>query len=381
MPIEAGLLFDSLVKSFGGTRALRGVSLRVNRGEIVVLLGKNGADKSTLIKILCGIHTPDSRQVSVDGAPCRHVGGKVSTKQAVTFIHQDLGLIEWMSVAENIALAVGYPKRSGRIDWPATEKLAREALALVEADFAPTARVSSLTRTEKSLGAIARALAVECDFLVLDEPSASLPADEVERLFAALRALRAKGVGMIYVSHRLDEVFRISGRPGRSARRGPRGNWPGTFRHGAVHRHRAAGWCRTGPDLTSPCIAMTSGVGFVARDRVVESVAPALTIRENTFLDPSASGRKPVSFMAPRAENALASNLGSRVGLTPNDPTLPIEALSGGNQQKVATLGTGTVLYAIALWHTGGRQVVGALDPNFYRLSRKWVLGLPITGF
>lgn len=135
------------------------------------------------------------------------------------------------------------------------------------------------------------------------------------------------------------------------------------------------------PDLTSPCIAMISGVGFVARDRVVESVAPALTIRENTFLDPSASGRKPVSFMAPRAENALASNLGSRVGLTPNDPTLPIEALSGGNQQKVATLGTGTVLYAIALWHTGGRQVVGALDPNFYRLSGKWVLGLPITGF
>lgn len=117
-----------------------------------------------------------------------------------------------MSVAENIALAVGYPRRGGRIDWAAAEKDARDALTLVEADFSPTARVASLTRTEKSLVAIARALAVECDFLVLDEPTASLPADEVERFFAALRRLKAKGVGMIYVSHRLDEVFKISDR-------------------------------------------------------------------------------------------------------------------------------------------------------------------------
>ena len=209
---QTGLFFDKIVKSFGGTKALRGVSLRVNRGEIVALLGENGAGKSTLIKTLGGIYSPDSGQVMVDGAVYRHVSGKLSARQAVAFIHQDLGLIEWMSVAENIALAVGYPRKFGRIDWPAAEKVARDALALVEAEFEPTARVSSLTRTEKSLVAIARALAVECDFLVLDEPTASLPADEVERLFAALRPLKAKGVGMIYVSHRLDEVFQIADR-------------------------------------------------------------------------------------------------------------------------------------------------------------------------
>ncbi len=423
MPKVDGLFFDSIVKSFGGIKALRGVTLRVNHGEIVALLGENGAGKSTLIKTLGGIHTPDSGQVMVGGIPYKHVSGKISTKQAVAFIHQDLGLIEWMSVAENIALAVGYPKRGGRIDWPATDKVAKDALALVEADFAPTARVSSLTRTEKSLVAIARALAVECDFLVLDEPTASLPADEVERLFAALRRLRAKGVGMIYVSHRLDEVFQISDRVavlrdgqivgmrdtnqtnaedlvslivGRKTREidrpevqdgpellsvanlatrkaGPvdlvirRGEMVGLVGlRGAGHEdigralfglERHTGTVLLDgvpPDLSSPRMAMQSGVGFVARDRVVESVAPALSIRENTFINPSATGRRLISFMTPSAENARAHHLGDRVGLSPNDPTLPIESLSGGNQQKVV----------VGRWLDTARRLLIAEDPT-----------------
>jgi ribose transport system ATP-binding protein len=423
MPNQKGLFFDSIVKSFGGTKALRGVSLRVNRGEIVALLGENGAGKSTLIKTLGGIYTPDSGQVMVDGTQYRHVSGKISAKQAVAFIHQDLGLIEWMSVAENIALAVGFPKRWGRIDWSATEQLAKDALALVEADFAPTARVSSLTRTEKSLVAIARALAVECDFLVLDEPTASLPADEVERLFSALRPLKAKGVGMIYVSHRLDEVFQISDRVavlrdgqmvgmrdiehtnaedlvslivGRKAREidrpevqdgpelltaaalatrkaGPidlrirRGEMVGLVGlRGAGHEEIGRALFglepHTGvvaldgkaPDLSSPRAAMASGIGFVARDRVVESIAPALSIRENAFLNPSATGRKLASFQRPSTEDARARHLGGRVGLSPNDPTLAIEALSGGNQQKIV----------VGRWLDTGRRMLIAEDPT-----------------
>lgn len=93
MPDKGGLHFDKIVKSFGGTKALRGVSLQVNRGEIVALLGENGAGKSTLIKILVGIYTPDSGQVMVDGTTYRHVSGKLSVRQAVAFIHQDLGLV------------------------------------------------------------------------------------------------------------------------------------------------------------------------------------------------------------------------------------------------------------------------------------------------
>ena len=418
-----GLFFDQIIKTFGGTHALRGVSLRVGRGEIVALLGENGAGKSTLIKVLGGVHAPDSGQVSVDGAPYRHIAGKVNARQAVAFIHQDLGLIEWMSVAENIALAIGYAKKGGRIDWSATEDVARRALALVDADFSPTTRIANLSRTEKSLVAIARALAVECDFLVLDEPTASLPADEVERLFTALRRLRAKGVGMIYVSHRLDEIFKIADRVavlrdgqmvgmrdiahtnpedlvglivGRKAREIVRPEAQAGIAVLKVHALRTAmtgpvdfvvqrgemlglvglrgagheeiGRCLYGlvdhsgrvdldgnaPDLSSPRAAMRSGIGFVARDRVVESIAPALSIRENTFLNPQATGRGLFSFQSTRTEDARSRDLGARVGLSPNDPTLAIEALSGGNQQKIV----------VGRWLDTGRRFLIAEDPT-----------------
>jgi ribose transport system ATP-binding protein len=209
------LRFDGIVKSFGGTQALKGVSFELQRGEIVALLGENGAGKSTLIKILSGIHKADSGSVSIDGAP--YHGGRRDKGHLVAFIHQDLGLIEWMTVAENVGLARGFARssffgRAGIIDWTRSAKAARDALSLVGCDMDPDTRIQSLSRTEKSLVAIARALAVDCDFLVLDEPTASLPADEVERLFAAMRSLKARGVGMIYVSHRLDEVFRVADR-------------------------------------------------------------------------------------------------------------------------------------------------------------------------
>ncbi|MEO0861731.1 MAG: ATP-binding cassette domain-containing protein, partial [Pseudomonadota bacterium] len=210
--LQAGLFFDSIDKHFGGTYALKDVSLSVGRGEIVALLGENGAGKSTLIKVLGGIHTPDAGQVMIDGTPYQHRPAGFGERQKVAFIHQDLGLIEWMTVAENISLALGYARKAGLIKWRDVEGLARRALSKVDCNFDPTTRVEALSRTEKSLVAIARALAVDSEFLVLDEPTASLPADEVDRLFAALRPLRERGVGMIYVSHRLDEIFQIADR-------------------------------------------------------------------------------------------------------------------------------------------------------------------------
>ncbi|MEM7614758.1 MAG: sugar ABC transporter ATP-binding protein, partial [Pseudomonadota bacterium] len=423
MTATAGLFFDSIVKTFGGTHALRGVSLRIERGEIVALLGENGAGKSTLIKTLGGIHKPDSGQVSVDGVKYEHLAGKSNESQAVAFIHQDLGLIEWMSVAENIALAIGYKRARGRINWRETQAMAEDALMLVEAEFSATARVSSLSRTEKSLVAIARALAVKCDFLVLDEPTASLPADEVARLFNALRPLKEKGVGMIYVSHRLDEIFQIAdrvavlrdgqmvglrevqhttpeelvslivGRKTRDIQRpevqsgpevltvrnlvtgstGPidfsvkRGELVGLVGlRGAGHEDVGRSLFGVAPhegkvlldgqtpDLTNPQTAMASGFGFVARDRVNESVAPSLTIRENAFLNPSASGRGPLSFLSTKTENQASHALGQTVGLSPNDPTLAIEALSGGNQQKIV----------VGRWIGTNRTFLIAEDPT-----------------
>jgi ribose transport system ATP-binding protein len=421
-PSSDGLFFDRIVKSFGGTQALKGVSLTVGRGEIVALLGENGAGKSTLIKVLGGIQRPDEGGVRIDGVPYSHEAGKAGG-QKVAFIHQDLGLIEWMSVAENIALALGYVRKGRKIDWAATEAAADAALRLVEAEFSATARVSSLTRTEKSLVAIARALAASSDFLVLDEPTASLPADEVERLFAALRPLKAKGVGMIYVSHRLDEIFRIADRVavlrdgqmvgmrpishttpdelvslivGRKAREiarpavqdGPAilkveglatpavGPVSFEIRRGELlglaglrgAGHEDIGRALFGaiphagrvtldgqvPDLRTAQTAMRSGIGLVARDRIGESVAPGLAIRENAFLNPAATGRGLLSVMSPRREEAMAQAIGRRVGLSPNDPTLAIEALSGGNQQKVV----------VGRWLDSGRRLLITEDPT-----------------
>ena len=204
------LQFEGITKRFGGTTALSDISLHLDSGEVLALLGENGAGKSTLIKALAGIHTPDKGRILFKGEAYHHAPPKPNEKQRVAFIHQDLGLVEWMTVAENVGLAQGYSRRSGLIHWGDTEKRASAALALVGCDFDPTKRVQDLSRTEKSLVAIARALAVEADVLVLDEPTASLPADEVERMFKVLRDLRSRGVGMIYVSHRLDEIFRIS---------------------------------------------------------------------------------------------------------------------------------------------------------------------------
>jgi ribose transport system ATP-binding protein len=257
---------------------------------------------------------------------------------------------------------------------------------------------------EKSLVAIARALAVRCDFLVLDEPTASLPRSDVEGLFDVLRQLRDEGVGMIYVSHRLDEVFDIADRvvvlrDGETV--GVRnvahatsdelvdlivGRKPKTFFKQSAHEQarvleikglqtehmgpidfsvaggeilglvglRGAGQEQVGRclfgcesfaghieiggkrlDPRSPAEAMAAGVGLIPRDRVVESVAGSLNVRENFFVNPGAVGRGLFSFMTRRAESKLALSVGEDVGLRPNDPELPIESLSGGNQQKV----------------------------------------------
>ena len=204
------LEFDGVSKRFGGTLAVDDVSLTLHAGEILALLGENGAGKSTLIKMLAGIHTPDAGQILVHGQPYHHLKAAKGARQSVAFIHQDLGLIDWMTVAENIALGVGYRRRHGLISWSGSRAQALSVLQAMSADIDPDARIMHLSRTERSLVAIGRALAAKAEILVLDEPTASLPADEVVRLLAVLRDLRRTGIGMIYVSHRLDEVFQVA---------------------------------------------------------------------------------------------------------------------------------------------------------------------------
>ena len=442
--------FRDIVKRFGGTLALKGVSLDLHAGEIVALLGENGAGKSTLIKALAGIHTPDQGGIFYRGQPYRHKPPRFGERQPVAFIHQDLGLIEWMTISENIALAIGYPRRRGFVDWKAADAVAARALGLMGCDIDPRQRVHDLSRTEKSLVAIARALAVDSDVIVLDEPSASLPADEVHRLFDALRPLKARGVGMIYVSHRLDEVFEIADRvavlrdgrlvgestvalttpdalvtmivgkalagvdartartPGPvmldvgalmvedagpvsfSSRRGEIIGLAGLRGAGQERIGRALFGCHgfsgsvvldgATPDLSSPRAAMACGIGLIARERTEESTAAGLSIRENLYLNPGAFGRGHWQVLGRVTEGAMACAVGQRVGLRPNAPELAIEALSGGNQQKVVVgrwLGIGGKLL-IAEDPTAGVDV-GAKAEIYQLLDQALEAGLSVV--
>jgi len=201
------LAISGLGKRFTATLALDHVDFDLRPGEIHALLGQNGAGKSTLIKILAGVYKADAGEIRFKG---RRVDDRLD-ELPVAFIHQDLGLVDWMTVAENVAIETGYPRSAlGTISWKKVRKAAGDALAIMGSDLDPNERISALPAAERSLVAIGRALAVESDILVLDEPTAALPEADVERLLETLRRLRARGIGIIYVTHRLDEVFRLA---------------------------------------------------------------------------------------------------------------------------------------------------------------------------
>ncbi|MGD3109882.1 sugar ABC transporter ATP-binding protein [Streptomyces sp. YGL11-2] len=211
-----------LSKRFGGTLALDAVDLDIHSGSILALLGPNGAGKSTLIKVLAGVHHADGGEVTVRG----HRLGTEAAARAMSFIHQDLGLVEWMTVAENIALGTGYPRRAGLLSWRLTRQQGAEALGIVAAHLDPGATLAGLPRAERSLVAIARALSTQAELIVLDEPTASLPAADCARLFGVLRTLRDQGRAIVYVTHRLDEVYQVADvfavlRDGRLISQGP----------------------------------------------------------------------------------------------------------------------------------------------------------------
>lgn len=202
------LQIRGLVKQLGGTLAVNNVDFDVARGEIHALLGANGAGKTTLIKLLAGIHEPDQGEMVLNGQRIDYR----ARRPPISFIHQELGLVNWMTVAENMALVRGYARRGLTIDWRQVRQDAQRALDIIGSDIDPDARISSLLRTDRSVVAVARALATETELLVLDEATASLPESEVARLFEVLQRLKVRGYGMIYVSHRLDEIFRVADR-------------------------------------------------------------------------------------------------------------------------------------------------------------------------
>jgi ribose transport system ATP-binding protein len=198
-------------KSFPGVRALDGIDLDLHSGEVLALLGENGAGKSTLIKILGGAHRPDSGSIEIGGSPVHISHPRHAQAAGVAIIYQEFNLVPAMTARENIFLG----RERGRMGLLSAAEERRQAKTLFErigVEVDPEALCRNLTVAQQQVVEIAKALAQEARIIVMDEPTASLTPREVDKLLAIVRDLRAQGIGIIYISHRLDEVFALADR-------------------------------------------------------------------------------------------------------------------------------------------------------------------------
>jgi rhamnose transport system ATP-binding protein len=206
------LKLTGVSKAFGGVRALRSVSFELLPGEVHALVGENGAGKSTLIKIVSGAHRPDAGTLEINGERVTDNDPLAARARGVAVIYQQPALFPDLSVAENIALALEPPTMWRRVRWGARGGRAKALLARIGARIDPEADARSLTMPEQQLVEIAKAIGTDAKVVVMDEPTASLSDREVENLFGVIRDLKARGVGVVYVSHRLDELPLIADR-------------------------------------------------------------------------------------------------------------------------------------------------------------------------
>ena len=203
---------EGISKRFGGVTALDDVSLSIAPGEIHALVGENGAGKSTLMKILAGIYQPDQGQVVLRGQPIRLNSPLDARRAGVSIVSQELALFPHLSIAANIFVNREETRGGLLLNDRAMRKASQEVLKDMSVDLDPSRKVGSLTVGEKQLVEIARTLQQQADIVIMDEPNSALNANESERLFEILRRLRDRGLTVIYVSHRLEEVFAISDR-------------------------------------------------------------------------------------------------------------------------------------------------------------------------
>lgn len=206
------LRLEGIVKTFPGVRALDGVDFDVRPGEVHALMGENGAGKSTLMKVLAGMYQPNGGRIVIDGEPVTMASPVEAKNHGVILIHQELSLAEEMSVAENVFLGELPHTRLGFVDWKVLDRRVGEILKTLNVDFGPRTRAGRLSVAKKQMCEIARALTHEAKVVVFDEPTASLTDAEKVVLFDIIADLRASGVGIVYISHRMEEIFRISDR-------------------------------------------------------------------------------------------------------------------------------------------------------------------------
>jgi ABC-type sugar transport system ATPase subunit len=199
-------------KSFLGTRAVDGVDFSCHRGEIHGLVGENGAGKSTLMKVVAGIHTPDAGKIFLNGRECRLRDYAAARTAGIGFVYQELSLLPELTVAENMAMGVWPRSPAGLVDWKKIRIASQIILQGIGIEIDPDALVSSLPMAMRQMVEIGKVLSQESELIIFDEPTAPLSRDEVTILFGILRDLKQRGKGIVFISHRLDEVLSISDR-------------------------------------------------------------------------------------------------------------------------------------------------------------------------
>ncbi len=209
---ETILQMKGIEKRFSGVHALKSVQFELRAGEVHALMGENGAGKSTLMKVLCGIHKRDAGEVILFGKPVHFHTIADSQKAGISIIHQELNMMNHLTVAQNIYIGREPLKGGIYIDDEQMERDARALFERIGVDIDPSVKLGTLTVGKQQMVEIAKAVSHESKLLILDEPTAALTQTEVEELFKIMKDLKQKGIGMIYISHRMDEINRISDR-------------------------------------------------------------------------------------------------------------------------------------------------------------------------
>jgi rhamnose transport system ATP-binding protein len=401
----------NIAKSFAGVQALSDASLELRAGEVHALVGENGAGKSTLIRILTGAVQPDAGDIALEGQRLIDLSPRRAKRLGIAAIYQQPALFPELTVAENLAIGVEEGARWGRVNWNARRRMALELLRRVGARIDPDADAKELSMPEQQLVEIARALGAKARVLVLDEPTASLGDEDTRNLFRVVRELRADGVGMIYISHRLDELPLIADRvtvlrdgvtidtremrvvnreqliqlmvgrelsavfPKRTApigetmlelrdvcchdtgvenvtfsvRAGEIVGIAGLVGAGRTELARTifgltpadAGEIRVHGQpaaIHSPTDAIALGIAYVPEDRRRHGVVLPMSIASNMTLAAldEISGERAMSAIDFAEERRVAADLSRRLGVKTPSIHTRVEALSGGNQQKVA---------------------------------------------
>jgi rhamnose transport system ATP-binding protein len=207
---EPVLSVNGISKSFPGVRALHDVSFELHAGEVTALVGENGAGKSTIVKILTGIYTPDSGEINVGGSVKHFTSPRASWAAGISAIHQETVMFDELSVAENIFMGHMPLNARGLVDWPQMRKLAKDLLKRIDADFSPDAKLKQLSVAQKHLVEITRALSHNASVIIMDEPTAALSRNEIDDLFRIIANLKSEGRAIVFISHKFDEIFRVA---------------------------------------------------------------------------------------------------------------------------------------------------------------------------